>query len=191
MKNKKLRWLVKTAAIIALVVLSQLLTKAVPAKALGPFRLNLFVADTLSNLIIVAGAFLAGMGSAASSSVIAPVIAAICGVAVSGRPQMVPAEIAGYLVIAFVAWLCFRASHGLSKGGARVLRLLGVVAGAGLKAAVMWGVTEKFILPLIGKSLEASLKAAVTTPQAFAGAAGGILALLILAASGKIAKHRR
>lgn len=187
MRNKKLIWVTQTALLIALIVLAQLLSKVIPG------NISQFVTGSLVNLVLIIGAFVPGFASGATAALISPILAAFFGIIPGHLPQMVPVVMAGNLTIVFITWLCSRASHGLGKQSAVVLNVIGVIAGALLKSAVMWGATVKIIIPVfhVAAKLAALLIAMVSVPQIITGTIGGVLALLIMPAVRAASKGRR
>lgn len=193
MKNKKVLWVTQTAMLIALIVLSQLLVNVIPPIVVGPFQLSQLVTGSLVNLVLIVGAYVAGLSSAGTAALISPILAAFLGNIPGKLPQMVPVVMVGNLVIVFILWLCFRASRGLGKGSAVVLTIVGVAAGAFLKAGVMWGATEKIIVPMlhVAPALEKKLVAVVSVSQVVTAAIGGVIALLVMPALRGFVKTKR
>ncbi|CDZ23250.1 putative membrane protein [[Clostridium] cellulosi] len=192
MRNKKAIWVTQTAMLIALIVLSQLLSRVIPTIPVGQFNLNQLVTGSLVNLVLVVGAYAAGFASAGTAAIISPILAAFLGIIPGKLPQMVPVVMMGNLVIVFITWLCFRASNGLGKGSATVLMIVGVVAGAFLKMVTMWAAVEKIVVPVlhINESLEKVLVGAVSISQFVTGVIGGCVALLIMPALGGLKRGR-
>lgn len=193
MRNKKAIWVTQTAMLIALIVLSQLLSRVIPTIPVGQFNLNQLVTGSLVNLVLVVGAYVAGFASAGTAAIISPVLAAFLGIIPGKLPQMVPVVMAGNLVIVFITWLCFRASNGLGRVSATVLTIVGVAAGAFLKMVTMWAAVEKIVVPVlhINESLEKVLVGAVSISQFVTGVIGGCVALLIMPALEGIKRGKR
>lgn len=191
MKNKKALWIIQTAMLILLVILAQLLSKVIPP--LGLLKLNQLVTASLVNFVLIIGAFIPGMASAGTVALVSPIIAAFFGTLPGNLPQMVPVVMVGNIVIVFITWICFRASHGLGSSNAKLLNVIGIIAGALLKSLVMWAATEKVIVPIlhVTDALEKVLVAAVSMPQFITAVIGGIVALLIMAAMRGLAKWRK
>lgn len=193
MKNKKAIWITQTAMLIALIVLSQLLSRVIPPITVGPFKLNQIVTGSLVNMVLITGAYISGFSSAGTAALVSPILAAVVGIIPGNLPQMIPVVMVGNLVIVFITWLCFRASNGLGKGSAAILSFVGVAAGAALKMLAMWASVEKIVVPVlhIAPKLEKVLVGTVSISQLVTGIAGGILALLIMPALGSFKKGRR
>lgn len=191
MKNKKGLWIMQTVMLIVLAVLAELLSKVIPP--LGSFKLNQFVSGSLVNFILIIGAFVPGLGSAGIAALICPIFAAFFGIMPGNLPQMVFVVMAGNITIVFITWLCFRASHGLGSGSAKVLNVIGVTAGSLLKSLIMWAATEKILVPIlhVTAALEKVLLAAVSLPQIITAVIGGIAALLIMPLMKGFSKGRR
>ena len=193
MKNKKALWITQTAMLIALIVLSQLLSKVIPPVVVGPFKLSQLVTGSLVNLVLIIGAYVPGFSSAATAALISPILAAFFGIIPGNLPQMVPVVMAGNIVIVLITWICFRASHGLGKSGAVMLNILGIAAGASVKALVMWGATVKIIVPLfhVASKLEKILVATVSVPQFVTAIIGGLVAIAVMPAMKPFMKTKR
>lgn len=193
MRNKKAIWVTQTAMLIALIVLSQLLSKVIPPIAIGPFKLSQLVTGSLVNLALILGAYLTGLASAGTAALISPILAALLGIIPGGIIQMVPVVMAGNIVIVFITWVCFRAANGLGKAGALFLEITGVAAGALLKMISMWAAVDKIVVPYfhVAAKLEKVIVAAVSIPQFITGLIGGIVALLIIPAFVGVKKGRR
>lgn len=197
MNHHKTLWITTTAVLIALVVLAQLLTYAIPAGALiptplGPIRLSQFFTGSLVNLILIVGAGAAGFGSASIAALISPVLAALLGVIPGGIPQMIPVVMIGNLIIVAIVWLCFKISTDLVRAGGIVLKILGVIVGAAAKAVFLWAATAKLIVPLfnVKPKIAAQIGILMSWPQAVTALVGGILALMVLPALKIGAKNR-
>jgi hypothetical protein len=193
MKNKKALWITQTAMLIALIVLSQLLSKVIPPIFVGPFNLSQLVTGSLVNLVLVVGACVSGFSAATTAALISPVLAAFFGIIPGGLPQMVPVVMAGNVAIVLIIWICFRASNGLYKRGAVLLNIFGVAAGAFVKMAVMWSATVKIIVPLfkVAPKLEKILVATVSAPQFVTAVIGGLIAMAIVPAMKPFSKKKR
>lgn len=193
MKNKKVIWVTQTAMLIALIVLSQLLSKVIPPVSIGPFKLSQIVTGSLVNLVLVIGAYLSGLASAGTAAVISPLLAALVGIIPGLLPQMIPVVAVGNLVIVFITWVCFRASNGLGRGSSALLSIIGVSAGSFLKMLAMWACVKKIIVPVLhlAPNLEKALIATVSISQFVTGILGGLLALLIIPSFGSFKKGKR
>jgi hypothetical protein len=193
MKNSKLNWITRTAMLVALIVVAQLLTRVIPPIVVGPLQLNQLVTGSLVNLILIVGAFAAGLPAAATAAIISPILAAFFGIIPGQLPQMIPVVMAGNFTIVFVTWLCFRASNGLDKGGSTIINLIGILSGALLKSAVMWSATVKIVVPVfkIAAKKAQVVTGLVTLPQFVTAVIGGIIALLVLPAMKSFKKARR
>lgn len=181
--RKRILWVVQAAMLLALVVLAQLLTKAVPKIPVGIFNLNQLVTGTLVNLVLVVGAAVAGYSATAVAAVLSPVLAFLMG-QMPPVPPMILVVAAGNLVIAGFAWAAFHARSQLTDGAAHAAVLGGIFAGAVTKCAVLWALTVEVVIPLmkVKAPVAAALTSAFSLPQGVTALAGGLLALAVVPA---------
>lgn len=169
--NKKLRWITETAALLALLVTLQALTK--PAGQL--------VTGSFVNAVLAIAALLGGPGCGLTVGVISPVLAFLLGIA--PQPLTVPAIMAGNGVYVLVLWLSAGKSGGLAR------RVLAWAAAAAAKFAVLYALVAGLLCGLLGGSLVASgvmkppmlqaLPATFGWPQLVTALVGGAVALAI------------
>lgn len=182
MRNKNVLFVVRAIIIVALLVLTQLLSKVIPSVPILGFDLKYLVGDTLFNLIIIYTAAVYGLSCSAVGAIAAPVISVLLSLTPTKIPAMVAVIIAGNIMLAFIVWVCFRASKGLSRIGFRTLQIIGVAAGAFMKLTAMQYITEKVVIPYLkpSTSVAASLTSQVTVNVVVYALLGGVLALLII-----------
>ena len=170
--KKKILWITETAALLALLLTLQVLTK--PAGQL--------VTGSFVNGVLAISALVAGLGSGVVIAVISPVLAYLLGIA----PQIltVPAIMAGNCV--FVAVLYFVAG----KDSKRYVRQVTAwVSAAAAKFAVLYSIVVWLICGVFADALLASgilkvpmlktLPAMFSLPQLITALIGGGVALII------------
>jgi hypothetical protein len=181
MKNnnsKSILVICEAGLLIALLVVVQLLTFAVP-KAV-PIVGQLFT-GTLVNLVLIMGAGSTGFFVTAAAAILSPVIALLFGQ--MNFPQMIPIVAAGNLVIVAVTWLFFRKDSKFSKSKAFLFDIGGIVLGAALKTLVLWGTSALIAVPLFFAQNAAVGKKIIlmfSWPQFITALIGGIIAVLIV-----------
>jgi len=168
--NKNIRWITQTAVMLALLVALQALTKP----------LGQLVTGSCVNTILAVTSLVAGLGSGIVVALVSPVLAYLLGIA----PQIltVPAIMLGNTV--FVLLLHFLANR---RGAA--MQVLGWLAAALCKFAVLYLIVSKLICGLLAQQLLASgalkepmlkaLPATFSWPQLVTALIGGGIALLI------------
>ena len=178
-KNKKATvWVAEAALLLALLVVVQLLTFAVPKSV--PLVSQLFT-GSLVNMVLIVGAGSVGFSGSAVAAVASPLLAYAFGQ--MAFPQMIPVVAVGNLIIVTILWFFLRTAGAEAPGMGR--SILGIVVGAAAKTAFLWGATVWVILPMFfaGKaSVAEKLSMMFSWPQAVTAVIGGILALLILPA---------
>jgi hypothetical protein len=173
--EKRIQWVVQAAMLIALLVVVQLLTFAVPKSV--PLVGQLFT-GTLVNLVLIVGAGAVGFSGAAVAAVLSPVLAFLFGQMLF--PQMIPVVAIGNLVIVVVTWAFFAA---VRKNGKSPLNVAGIAVGAVAKTAVLWAAASLFIVPLffsanpkVGKNISLMF----SWPQLITAVIGGLVALAVI-----------
>ena len=169
--KKKLLWITETAALLALLVTLQALTK--PAGQL--------VTGSCVNAILAVAALVAGPASGITVALISPVLAFALGIA----PQIltVPAIMAGNAVFVLLLNLITgKSSHPLRRIG-------GWLAAAVCKSATLYGIVVGLICGLLSEKLLAAgimkapmlkaLPATFSWPQLITALIGGGIALVV------------
>lgn len=170
--NRKVRWVVQTGVMLAVLVALQAATKP----------LGQIVTGSCVNLVLALSAMLCGLGSGAVIALVSPVLAFLLGIATNA--VTVPAIMAGNLVYAAVLSL-----PGLLKKDAPVIRGAAWLAGSAGKFAVLYIAVSKIICGVASPALLASgvlkeqmLKALPATfgvTQLFTALIGGGAALAV------------
>lgn len=170
--KKKILWITETAALLALLITLQILTK--PAGQL--------VTGSFVNAVLAISVLTAGLGSGIVVAVISPALAYLLGIA----PQIltVPAIMAGNCV--YVAALYFVAGKDSKKYFRQVAAWLGAAAAkfAVLYAVVVWLICGVFADALLAAGMLKTpmlktLPAMFSLPQLITALIGGAVALLI------------
>lgn len=174
--HKKVRWITETAAMLAMLVTLQLLTKP----------LGQVVTGSCVNTVLAVAALFGGMGCGLTVAICSPVLAFYMGIA--GNIVVVPVIMVGNCV--FVVLLSLIAGKGSKKDFKSVMRLIGAwLAAAAGKFAVMYPLVAWLICGVLSQNL---LDAGVLKPpmltalpatfglmQLMTALIGGCIALLI------------
>lgn len=179
-KNRKATvWVAEAALLLALLVVVQLLTFAVPKSA--PLVGQLFT-GSLVNMVLIVGVGSIGYSGTAVAAVASPLLAYAFGQMTF--PQMIPVVALGNLVIITVLWAFLR-STGSDRSPGTGRTIAGIAAGAVAKTAFLWAATVWMIVPMFfggKKPVAQKLAMMFSWPQLVTAAIGGVLALLILPA---------
>lgn len=176
--NRTILWVAQSALLIALLVVVQLLTFAIPK---GMPLVSQIFTGSLVNLVLIMGAGTVGFSGAAIAAVISPILAFLFGQMT--MPPMIPVVIAGNIVIVAITWAFFINDHKFSKGKAFGFDLAGVVVGAIVKTLVLFGAAMLIVVPVFfsGKpKVVANITLMFSWPQAVTAVIGGVLALIIV-----------
>jgi hypothetical protein len=180
-------WVAEAALLLALLVVVQLLTFAVPKSV--PLIGQLFT-GSLVNMVLIVGVGSVGFSGTAVAAVASPLLAYAFGQ--MPFPQMIPVVAIGNLIIVAVLWAFLRpGSSGKAPGMGRSVP--GIVVGALAKTAFLWAATVWVMVPMFfnGKNAVAEkLSMMFSWPQGVTAIIGGILALLILP-SIRVYRNRR
>lgn len=187
-KNQKATvWVAEAALLLALLVVVQLLTFAVPKSA--PLIGQLFT-GSLVNMVLIVGVASVGYSGTAVAAVASPLLAYAFGQ--MAFPQMIPVVAIGNLVIITVLWAFLRPAD--SEGTPGIGRsVAGIAVGAVAKTAFLWTATVWMIVPMFfggKKPVAQKLAMMFSWPQMITAVIGGVLALLILPAIRTYRKRR-
>lgn len=170
--KKKILWITRTAAVLALLVTVQALTK--------PF--GQLVTGSCVNLVLALSVLPAGLPAGLTVAFISPVLAFILGIA----PQIltVPAIMAGNCVYVLLLWLL----TGRGKTGLPA-QILGVVIASLAKFAVLYGIVAGLVCGVLAEQLLGAgllkapmlqlLPATFSWPQLVTALVGGTLAMTV------------
>lgn len=170
--NKKIRWIVETAVMLALLVSLQALTKG----------FGQFVTGSCVNVVLAISALVGGLSCGITVAVISPVMAFLLGIA----PQIltVPAIMAGNTVYVVALYLLS------DRSGKNVVRQIAAwLLAAVAKFVTLYAIVVGLICGVLSESLLASgalkapmlqaLPATFSWPQLVTALLGGALALVI------------
>lgn len=170
--NKKIRWIVETAVMLALLVSLQALTKG----------FGQFVTGSCVNVVLAISALVGGLSCGITVAVISPVMAFLLGIA----PQIltVPAIMAGNTVYVVALYLLS------DRSGKNVVRQIAAwLVAAVAKFVTLYAIVVGLICGVLSESLLASgalkapmlqaLPATFSWPQLVTALIGGALALVI------------
>ncbi|MCL2298753.1 MAG: ECF transporter S component, partial [Firmicutes bacterium] len=122
----KLRKLILTAIMLALLIGTQFVTRS----------LTQFVTGTLVNLILLVAVFTAGLGGGLVVAVVSNALAFLAGIG-PALPQVVPFVAAANVILVSVAYLVRK--HVAEKGAKnKALAAAGLVAAGAAKTAFLW-----------------------------------------------------
>lgn len=169
MKNNAVRFITRTAVLLALTVLFQSLRSLIPI----PAQVNLYVIGSLVNLSLIIAAVVVGIKGGLIISVAAPIIAYFQGHLPQIMPLMIVAVALGNAVIVIMVGLLY------SKN-----KYAALISGAVLKFIALYIAVIKIILPLIYPNVPDQVKAMLSVnfswPQLITAAIGGLLALVVI-----------
>lgn len=170
--NKKIRWIVETAVMLALLISLQALTKG----------FGQFVTGSCVNVVLAISALVGGLSCGITVAVISPVMAFLLGIA----PQIltVPAIMAGNTVYVVALYLLS------DRSGKNVVRQIAAwLLAAVAKFVTLYAIVVGLICGVLSESLLASgalkapmlqaLPATFSWPQLVTALIGGALALII------------
>jgi len=171
--HKKIRWITETAAMLALLVALQALTKPMGQLVTGSFV----------NAVLAVSALVAGLSSGITVAVLSPVLAYLLGIA----PQIltVPAIMVGNTVYVIILYLL------AGKDSRQIVRqIIAWASAAAAKFAALYAIVVWLICGVLTEPLLASgilkapmlkaLPATFSWPQLFTALIGGAAALLIV-----------
>ncbi len=168
--RKKILWITRTAAFVALLVVVQGATAA-----LG----NTIVTGTLVNALLISAVMTGGLWSGIFVAVVSPVMAKLIGI--GPLWSLIPFIAAGNLVLVIV-WHFVGGSSRIPRYAARIMALTGAAAA---KFLVLYLGIVKIAVPLLLKLPDPQatvISGMFSVPQLITALLGGIVALPVLAA---------
>ncbi len=166
--NKSIRWIARTAVLLALTVVFQSLRLWIPAM---PANISQALVGSLVNLCLIVAAVMTGIRGGLIIAVAAPIIALIQGFTPS--PVLVVPIALGNLVLVGMTSLLYDKNP-----------ILAVVTGAVLKFITLYLGVVKIVLPFFLPNAPAKVRAALSVqfswPQLITAGIGGALAVGIL-----------
>ena len=169
--RSKILWIAQTAIFIALLVALQFATRS----------MGQFVTGSVVNLILIVASLTAGLFSGLAVALLSPFFAFMLGIGPAFL-QVVPLVALGNMALVFFVWLIGRKGEEVEGAMAYIWRILGVVAGAVVKFAILYFGIVKLLLPLLDLKPPqvTALSAAFSWPQLVTAAIGGAIAVLVV-----------
>lgn len=166
--KKKTLWLVRTAMMLALLLVLQFATK----------NLGQYVTGSCVNLVLAVAVLVGGVECGVVVAVVSPFFAYLLKIAAM-PPMLVPGVACGNLALVLV--LYFAAYKTVQSGEKPLLRYAAAVGAAAVKFVTLWLVVTKLLLPLAGLSEQkmAVMTAMFTWPQLVTALIGGLLGVTI------------
>ncbi len=182
MTHKSTLWIVRTALMLALLVVAQFAGKLIPAGAavLGPMSLTQLITGSLVNLVLIVTAATVGAWSGITVGVLSSVLALILGI--QAQPIITPAVALGNVVIVLVVWIFFTLAEKNNQKPLGLFGILGVVVGAAAKTGFLWLAVPALLklIPEMKPKQAETLTLMFSYPQLATALIGGLLALLII-----------
>jgi riboflavin transporter FmnP len=157
MKNRNIQFVARTAVLLALCVVIQLVVTGQWVK--GP----------LVNVVLLVAAMAGGLGCGLTVAILNPILVFVIAAPAAMKlcPQILPVVMAGNCILVLVAWLLRKPLMGIP----------GLVAGAVAKGAAMTLLTSYVVLPMFGaklaaKGIDAVVKVAFGVTQLYTAAIG-------------------
>ena len=188
-KSKSTIWLVRTALMLAIVVVAQIIGKLIPAGAviLGPMSLSQLITGSLVNMVLIVTVATLGMVSGVTVGILSALLATLLGIGPI-FPIITPAIAIGNAVLVLVVnFFFYLASKNKQK---LLLNIVGIVVAAGAKCAFLWITVPQLLklVPEIKEKQQAMLTIMFSYPQAVTAVVGGIIALMIIPILKKVIK---
>lgn len=182
MTHKSTLWIVRTALMLALLVVAQFAGKLIPAGAavLGPMSITQLITGSLVNLILIVTAATIGVWSGITVGVLSSVLALILGI--QAQPIITPAVALGNVVIVLVMWIFFTLAEKNNQKPLGLYGILGIVVGAAAKTGFLWLAVPALLrlIPEMKPKQAETLTLMFSYPQLVTALIGGLLALLII-----------
>lgn len=165
------RFLTRTAAAIALVVVAQMLGKMLPAGAViaGPFSVSQLITGSLVNCVLLSVMYINGVWSGIIVGLVSPILAFLLGIG-PALFVITPLVAVGNAIIVLAA--------SMLKNAGKIVRL---IVPAAVKCGFLWVSVPLFLktLGVPGKQLQ-MMSLMFSWPQGITGLLGGALALAIV-----------
>ena len=166
--KKNIKWITRSAAAIALIIVAQFVT--------APLKQQLLT-GSLVNLILALTTMLFGWGTGAAAAVVSPFIAYLLGI--NAQILVVPAIAAGNLIYVLVIALLTKKLDGAVKNGT-VRSFISVAAAALCKFALQYMLIVRWIAPsFLPEKAQAVMSVNFGVMQLFTACIGGALACVI------------
>lgn len=169
MNNNVVRFITRTAVLLALTVLFQSLRSIIPM----PAQVSQYVVGSLVNLSLIIAAVVVGIKGGLIISVAAPIIAYFQGQLPQIMPFMIVAVALGNAVIVIMVGLFYNKN-----------KYVALISGAVLKFITLYIAVIKIVLPFIYPNVPDQAKALLSVnfswPQLVTASIGGLLALIVI-----------
>ncbi len=184
MKHKGTLWIVRTALMLALLMVAQFAGKLIPAGAviLGPMSITQMVTGSIVNAVLIIAAATIGVWSGVTVGLLSAILALVLGI--QSQPILVPVIALGNVLIVLVTWIFFALAERADQKPLGVYGVLGVVLGAAVKTGFLWLSVPALLrlIPEIKPKQAEVLSKMFSYPQLITALIGGLLAMLILPA---------
>ena len=170
--SKTVKWITRTAVMLALAVLFQSLRLIIPM----PGTLSQYIIGSLVNLALIVAAMTIDVKGGLVVAVLTPIIAFFQGHIPPIMPLMILFVALGNAAIVIAYALLYRESF--------ASKIAALVVGAAAKFLVLYVLVVKFALPLIYPAVPDKIRMAMSInfswPQLVTAGIGGVLALLVI-----------
>jgi riboflavin transporter FmnP len=170
--NKTVKWIARTAVMLALALLFQSLRMIIPM----PGMMSQYIVGSLVNLALIVAAIIIDAKGGLVVAVLTPVVAFFQGHIPQAMPLMILFVALGNAVIVVAYALLYKESF--------ISRIIALVVGAVAKFVVLYILVVKLALPLIYPGVPDQVRAAMSVnfswPQLITAAIGGVIALLVI-----------
>ena len=188
--SRSVRFMTRSAILVSLTLVFQVFGRDLAIGLMIPPMYQSFVVGPLVNLCLLVATAFAGVWSGVAIALLAPLGAYATG-SVS-EPVFLPVVALGNLILV----LCFASADNrtgtLAARPTLALRSLGILAGAALKTAWLWGGFSIYAsLFAMKPAVRQAMGFAYSWPQAVTAVVGGLLALLVLRALEKAVPKTR
>jgi len=165
--NKRVKWITRTAVMLALLIVLQAVTKA----------FGQIVTGSCVNFILASSLLLCGISSAATIALLSPVFAFLLGIGPAFLP-IVPGIMAGNLVLVVLLWVLTNKADAKIKWGRKILA---VILSSAAKFTALFLLVTKLIVPLLSlkEKQAAAITASFSWPQLVTALIGSTLAIII------------
>ncbi|HCC00822.1 MAG TPA: ECF transporter S component [Ruminococcaceae bacterium] len=177
-RTNHILWIAQAGLLIALMVVVQLLTFAIPKSV--PLVGQLFT-GSLVNLVLIVGAGTLGLPGTAAAAILSPILAFAFGQ--MAFPQLIPVIAVGNLILVAITWIFFSHDGAHYQPASLVIDTTGIILGAVVKFLFLWLMVSKWIVPLLfnTKPIVANMISFMFSwPQLVTAIIGGFLSLLVL-----------
>ncbi len=172
MNNKTTAWVARTGLFLAVALIAQLIGSQMGGSPFGQI-----ITGSLVNMALIVAGITAGISSGISIALLSPCLAFLLGI-MKFAPA-IPIVIVGNIAIVLVTAFAYNFYSGAQMKPVlqKLFILIGMIAGALLKCAIMW-ISALYLLPLFVAKVPPAIISSFSIPQAITGTIGGLLAML-------------